>query len=87
MGWSVIKANSAELINRSAAQSGFRTLASGSRDPNARAAAVRIAVREGNPLASMQELSNIPSLRRTANEHTADSTSITEAPAPLRMRS
>jgi glycosyltransferase involved in cell wall biosynthesis len=43
-----IRANSAGLISRSAPQSG----ASGSRDPNARAAAVRIEVREGNPNAA-----------------------------------
>ena len=59
MGCSAIKANSAGPISRSANQSGLRTLTSGSRDPKARAAAVRIEVREGNPLASIQELSNI----------------------------
>jgi hypothetical protein len=66
MGWSAIRANSAGPISRSATQSGLRTLASGSRDPNARAAAVRIEVREGNPLASIQELSNISGLRARA---------------------
>src|SRR6188474_2847274 len=49
MGWAVINASSAGPISRSATQSGLRTLASGSRDPSARAAAVRIEVREGNP--------------------------------------
>jgi hypothetical protein len=68
MGWSAIRANSAGPISRSAIQSGLRTLASGSRDPNARAAAVRIEVREGNPLASIQELSNISGLHPTVNE-------------------
>jgi hypothetical protein len=37
----------------SATQSGLRTLGSGSREPSARAAAVRIEVWEGNPLASI----------------------------------
>jgi hypothetical protein len=62
MGWSAIRANSAGPINRPATQSGLRTLASGSRDPNARAAAVRIEVREGSPLASIQQLSDISGL-------------------------
>src|SRR5215469_13233474 len=68
MGWSAIRANSAGPISRSATQSGLRTLASGSRDPNARAAAVRIEVREGNPLASIQELLNISALCCTVLE-------------------
>jgi hypothetical protein len=40
------------------ALSGFRTLASGSRDPGARAAAVRIAVLEVSLFASNSELPN-----------------------------
>src|SRR5215467_8062082 len=59
MGCSAIRANSAAPISCSATQSGLRTLTSGSRDPKARAAAVKIEVREGNPLASIQELSTI----------------------------
>src|SRR5882762_1541057 len=55
-------------LSRAATQSGLRTLASGSRDPNPRAAAVRIEVREGNPLASIQELSNISGLHDTVHE-------------------
>jgi hypothetical protein len=50
---SAISASSVGPINRSAIQSGLRTLASGSRDPRARAAAVRIAVRDGRLLASI----------------------------------
>src|SRR5215467_4885817 len=63
MGCSAIRANSAAPISCSATQSGLRTLTSGSRDPKARAAAVRIEVREGNPLASILELSIISALR------------------------
>jgi hypothetical protein len=55
-------------IRRSATQSGFRTLASGSRDPKARAAAVTIEVRDGSPLASIQKLSNF-GWRFMVNEH------------------
>ena len=58
-GWSAIRANSSGPMSRCASESGLRTLGSGSCDPSARAAAVRIEVREGSPLASIQELSGI----------------------------
>ena len=76
MGCSAIRANSSGPISRSATQSGLRTLTSGSRAPKARAAAVRIEVREGNPLASILELSIISGSCGVANSEGSHGASV-----------